>query len=403
MIRLCASVAGILALLVAPVTDAAAAPAPAPAPAPRVPAPPPLIVFYAPASDPPTAAAATARATLESTARARGTAMVDLSPAAPLPPAAPQALRRAIEAYHGFAYDDAHGQLQDVLAEAAQTGARGLSPTELGDAHIYRGLVATEQGDAAVAWDGFVHAATLDPTRRLDPVRFSPRVIETFERAIDAASAAGQATATVDVDPACTVHLDSRPVRPGDPVPVVPGHHYLRVRCPGHAPYGARVLVAGPAQTLRPGLRASMPPTRAAARALGRERGAGALLLAVVSPGAAPTLAMRLVDVDTGQVQGSALVGLDGARAAADIRRAADDLIDVLVDDRVDVLKGGLHGETPALVSPPSAPAPAPWYRRPWVWGAAGAAVSAAVLLPFVFDGDGSSGFGVRLGGELPR
>lgn len=392
MIRLCAIAVGILAALPAAVTDAAPAPAPASAVASAVasgaPASPPLIVFYAPAD------AAATRATLEGTARTRGTAVVDLSPAASPPPAAPQALRRAIEAYHGFAYDDAHTQLQHALAEAARTGALGLSPAELGDAHIYRGLIATEQGDAAVAWDGFVHAATLDPTRRLDPVRFPPRVIETFERAVAAVAAAGQATATVDVDPACTVHLDSRPVQPGDAVPVVPGHHYLRARCPGHAPYGARVLVAGPAQTLRPGLRAAAPPTPATVRPLGRARGADTLLLAVVSPGAAPTLSMRLVHVDTGRVRGSVVVGLAGARAAADVRRAADALIAGM--DRTAVIA--------APRARPIAPArPTPWYRRPWLWGAAGAAMSAAVLLPFVLDDGGSDGFQVQLGGELPR
>jgi hypothetical protein len=39
---------------------------------------------------------------------------------------------------------------------------------------------------------------------------------------------------------------------------------------------------------------------------------------------------------------------------------------------------------------------------RPWVWGVAGVAVTAAVLLPFVFDSAPPNGFDITLGGAVP-
>ena len=46
--------------------------------------------------------------------------------------------------------------------------------------------------------------------------------------------------------------------------------------------------------------------------------------------------------------------------------------------------------------------APVPWYRKPWLWGVAGAVVASAILIPFVIDSESSGGFDVRPGGAVP-
>ena len=77
----------------------------------------------------------------------------------------------------------------------------------------------------------------------------------------------------------------------------------------------------------------------------------------------------------------------DSPETRATLRRAAERLLDDDLEPRSRAAR---------------AAGPTPWYRRPWVWGVSGAAVGAAVLLPVVLDRDGSSGFDVRPGGELP-
>lgn len=350
---------------------------------------PPLVVFHAPAQAP--GSVASARAELAAVAQARGTALLDLSPEPPPRPEAGQHLRRAIEAYQSFDYERAQTEVQAVLDEVGRTGGAGLSAGELGDAHIHAALVATERGNATAAWEHFVQAVVLDPSRRLDPVRYPPRVVESFERALAAVGESPPAAVRVDVDRACEVALDGRPAHPGDTVPIARGAHYLRVRCAGHADHGGRVLVARDSVTLRPELVAEARPSAAALRALAGQRGAARVLaaVAVLASGAAPTLTLTLIDVATGKERGRVLasLGQDTPETRAGLRRAAERLLD---DDLGD----------PRVRAP--AREPTPWYRRPWVWGVTGAAVGAAVLLPFVLDRDGSSGFDVRPGGELP-
>jgi hypothetical protein len=384
----CVAVVG-LALAGAAAVLAIAGPARAQEPAMPPAGGPPLVVFHAPAQAP--GSVASARAELAAVAQARGTALLDLSPEPPPRPEAGQHLRRAIEAYQSFDYERAQAEIQAVLDEVGRTGGAGLSAGELGDAHIHAALVATERGNASAAWEHFVHAVVLDPSRRLDPVRYPPRVVESFERALAAVGESPPAAVRVDVDRACEVALDGRPAHPGDTVPVARGAHYLRVRCAGHADHGGRVLVADDSVTLQPELVAEARPSPAALRGLAGQRGAARVLaaVAVVAPGAAPTLTLALLDVATGKERGRVLVSLaeDSPESRTGLRRAAERLLDDDLEPRA---------------RPAPAAGPTPWYRRPWVWGVTGVAVGAAVLLPFVLDRDGSSGFDVRPGGELP-
>ncbi|GAB4525960.1 MAG: hypothetical protein Tsb0020_43870 [Haliangiales bacterium] len=360
---------------------------------------PPLVVFYAPlrvASE-----ADIARSLLARVARSRGTAVIDVSPPKPPEPRAAAQLERAISAYHRFEEAQAVAAIEAVLAEVEVTGAAGLSARMLGDAFLYGALIAAQQGDSALAWERWIQAATLDPGRRLDPVRFPPGVVDTFERALKAVSERPWAEVSIDADASCALTLDAQPVGAGEWARVVRGRHYVHASCPGRASYGARVLVAEERAVVRPVFASPAPPSAAAVRELAGRRGADMVIAALVtaSPGTTPTLSLVLLDVASGRERVrvfASLADLDAdatdARDSAEARDALARSLESLIDQ---------VGSPDWLAE--AAPPPRPWYRRPWVWGLAGAAVGAAIVLPFLLDDNTADGFDARLGGQPSR
>lgn len=344
----------------------------------------PLVVFYAPAPAP------EARDALTELARARGTELIDESAAPPPPPQAALHLARGVAAYYEPDYQAARDHLDRGVAEAERTGAHGLTPAELSDLLVFRGLCYSALGDQARAWDEFVRAAVITPERRLDPGRFAPAVVAMFQRAAETVAAAPTAQLAIDVPSACTVHLDGRAHATGaGPTTVARGEHYVRVACPGHEPFGARVAVSLPTQIVRPELRALAPPDDARLAELARARAATHVLLALVAgDGAAATVTLRLIDVSDGRERERAIVRLD--RGGPAIARAAEGVLDRAEPDR-------------GLVPPPVTAKPRAWYESPWLWGAAGAAIATAVLLPLALRDDGGSGsFRISTTGDTP-
>lgn len=343
--------------------------------------PPPLVVFYAPFDAPP--AVETARRTLARAARAEGSAFLDESPAPPPSPTAALRLRRAVDGYEAFRHDEAARELDAAIDEAARTGGAGLSASELSDLFVYRGMVRTQLGDTTRAWEDFSAAAILEPTRLLDPLRFPPRVIETFERALAAVRGAPRGTLAVAAPAGCDVVVDGRRLPAGLEPELVFGTHFVRIACPGRAPWGGVVPITQPRQRVEPELVPPSPPSPTDLAARAREAGGRRVLLAVarVRPAATPVLELSLLDAGSARPRGTALVVLDGARAADEVAAAVRRLV-----------RGATRPEAP----PPTPPPPPPrWFERPWFWGAVGAAAAAIVLLPFVADGD-PAGFDVR-------
>jgi hypothetical protein len=344
---------------------------------PRAPEGPPLIVFHA---DPVDAAAEKARAALGRAAERLGAALIDLSPAPAPAPEAPLHLRRAIEAYHDFRYAEALTSADAGVAEATKTGADGLSAADLSDLLIYRALAYTEQGDAARAWDDFVRAAVLDPSRKLDPVRFSPRVVESFGRAAKSVLATPPATLAVTLPERCGVIVDGRDASGQRALTVMRGEHYLRAVCPGRERYGAVVLVAAERQEVAPALRARPTADAAAARAMARDRGIGRVVWSTVGGG---LVTLQLYAGNAARPRASVAVKLAGEVAIA---RALERMVAPPV--------------APVVVQRP--PPPTPWYKKPWLWGVAGAVVASAILIPFVVDSESPAGYDIRPGGALP-
>lgn len=353
----------------------------------------PLVIVTTPAAA--SRQARPARDALARFARDRATAFIDLTPAVAESPQARDHLRRGIEDYQAFKFPSALQHLEAGLAEATRTGALGLSPGELSDLLIYRALVLTELGDASRAWDDFVRAVVLDPSRRLDAARFPPRVTEPFSRAVEQVTGGRSATLilaipgarTAALDPAsCQTVLDGRLVARGEPQTVPWGEHYVRIACPDHQPHGAVVLIKEPERRLEPALRPRSVPTLDDALGVARRQGAASLLWAELTlpDSRTPTLALQLVDVASGK-----------ARRRASLRAAAG--------SENDIVAAATRLLAPeSVVAAPVRDRPRPWYRKPWFWGVVGASVATAVLLPFAIGGDDSGDFDVHLRGDLP-
>lgn len=356
-----------------------------------------LVAFHGPVQ--PDAEVAAARSALIRFARDNAAAFLDLSPRLPPEPSAAAELARGIEAYRAFDHDVALSALSKGLDEAARTGAAGLSPSDLSDLHIYRGLVFAKQGDAARSWDDFAAAASLDPTRKLDPVRYAPRIIETFARATQAIRDAPFAQLVIASDPACALSLDGNRITPGEARTVPFGHHYVRVVCSDHLPYGARLLVQQPEQRFEPAVQRPPTPDDDALRALGRDRGSEAVLFAraMTAENTAPTVTVQWLDIATGQVEQRAIVSLAAGAAGPDTRRAA---ATALARNRAARTAAAAAAASPSDVV--FRESPRPWYRKPWVWGVAGAVLTAAALTPFLLDSSDPTGFEVRPGGQTP-
>jgi hypothetical protein len=345
--------------------------------------PPPLVVFHADADPPPEVAAA--RAAVASAARDAGAAFVDVTPAAAPPPAAATLLARAVASYDALRYDDGLVALDDALAEAGRSGAAGLTPAELSDLHLYRGLIVLQGGDTSRAWDDLVHSATVDPARILDPLRFPPKVLAAFQRAAREVKAQPRATLVVAAGSGCRTFVDAREVA-GAPPDVPFGLHYVRAACAGAAA-GAAVLVSQSRTEVPLAPAPPAPPSDESAAALARTRGARAVLVvaATRSSGAPPTVWLRLRDAASGRALGDASVALDpGGSAAADAGAAARRLVDRAT------------GAVALDLSPPARA----WYEQPWVWAAAAAAVTAAILLPFTIGTSSPNGF--RVAPQVP-
>jgi hypothetical protein len=331
------------------------------------------------------------RRALAEVARAHAGALLDLSPAPPAPARAVEHVRHGVEAYRAFEYGQALEHLDAGLAEAARTGGAGMSTSELADLHLARALVFTQLDERERAWDEMVAAATLDPTRTLDPVRFPPRVLESFERASDALRTGSYSQFSIDVAGACEVFVDGRSIPPNEARPVPLGQHYVRVGCPGAEPYGSRALVQHERQVLAPALRSPAPPDDSSLRDLARERGARALLVARVfeSPNAPPSASFRWLDIESGRER----TRLNATLSSEPEARQAASAIERLFE----------HPAVPMVQPTDVRPRKStPWHRRTWVWAAIGAAAATLALSPLLLDSSSPGGFVVRPIGDLP-
>jgi hypothetical protein len=284
---------------------------------------------------------------IDQTCRRLGAAFLDRSPTPPAPAQAPRLVHDGVEHYAALRFEDAWKALERAVAEIDRTGASGLTTGELSDAFLYRALIRNVQGDAS-AWDEFVTAATIDPVRALDPVRFAPRVVEQFERA--RASVAGQPRVelTIAAPVGCTAVVDGAPAALALEVPA--GPHWVQTACPGLPPWGARVQAVGPRTTITATPTPWQPPREDELLIQARTAGAHAFVVIGVSGGVAT---LRTIGVD-GHERARRSIAVDG-----DLAKVADAL---------------------AIILAPAAPRP--WYQERWALATGGGLAAALLVVP---------------------
>ncbi len=180
---------------------------------------------------------------IEQAATRAGAAVIDQSPKREKTAQTAQLVQAGVQAFDELKSDEAWQWLERARSEADRTGADGLTQAQLSDLFLYRGLVKSVQGDATSGWEELVAANTIDPTRKLDPARFPPKVREDFDRARDTVTQKARAKLTVQAPEGCVTSIDGRPA-PG-PVDLVVGPHWISTRCVDRRPTGYRIELTG--------------------------------------------------------------------------------------------------------------------------------------------------------------
>jgi hypothetical protein len=122
---------------------------------------------------------------------------------------------------------------------------------------------------------------------------------------------------------------------------------------------------------------------------LAAARGAGGALIArVAGTPSTRTVALGLIPAGAAAARRGAVLDLQAGSGA--IVDAAERMLDAAASPGLD------------LLGPPGPGRPRAWYDRPWVWGAAGAALAAVILLPLALDDQPNASFQVRPGGDTP-
>lgn len=275
-------------------------------------------------------------------------------------------IKRGITAYGNLELEGAINSLNAAAELVDQTGAAGLDATTLADLFLYRALAYSTRGDDPRSWDDFVTVAAVQPTRVLDPVSFGPRAVDRFgqARAHVAALPRGKVTLASPPGTRCTVRLDGAAVTTTD-VELPFGPHWLDATCDGRAPVRRRLAVDRVALEAKIAGPELAPPDDTAVLVQARTAGSRAVLVVTVRPRSA---LLRRVGID-GKEQDRQTVTLHGG----------------------DRDRGDLVAAVNRMLQPPAPKPPEPWYRSKWVWAAGGAAVVAAILIPFAVSNSGSA------------
>ena len=297
-------------------------------------------------------------APIEQVAHSHGAAVIDRSPHPTATAQTAEKLRAAIATYNTLAFQQAKDQLDAVRSEIDANGAAGLSPAQLSDLFIYRGLARSKIGDDSGSFDDLVAAAGIDPARSLDPQVFTPKQIDEWARAKEVVAQRPHGKVTLDIPAGCTATLDAAPATA--PIDRVAGYHWVRVACPDREPRGQPLLLTGGDVTVPIQPAPYLPPSDSDLLVQARVAGSRAVIVVEVH----------------GNVGTARLVGLDGRERdrrtvtlGADVGPLADAVGDLLVP-----------------------PVKHHWYESKWTWAAGGVAAAAIILVPLTAAIAGSGG-----------
>ncbi|HEU5056007.1 MAG TPA: hypothetical protein VFU21_05760 [Kofleriaceae bacterium] len=341
---------------------------------------PSVVLFWSSAGQADADARAALLPAVERAARAAGAVAADLSPAAPPVPATADMVARAIAAYDGMRFTDAAYELDRAAVAAAEHGGRGLSRDQLVDLFLYRALARTEAGNTAGAWDDFVRAATLDPTRLLDPARFRPSAVKSFTLAVEQVKKRAAVALDVSAPAGSKVVVDGRPTgRDRVSENLLPGEHYVWVERPAAAPFARVVTLAAATQVAVPEDAARPPGDAELARRAARLGSGPLLAVALRREGGVGLVELRSVGPRGATLRGVLRLGPSPEASARDLERS--------VLRALRAMRGELaRAARPATVT---APPRERWYKNRWLWLGVGVVATAAALSPFVLSGDG--------------
>ncbi len=252
---------------------------------------------------------------------------------APAEPHAPDDVRMGILNAQKLAFSEAQHDLDAAAAEIATTGGAGLTAAELGDLYLFRAM-ATARADwnaqpgaaptdaRTKAFDDYLRAATLAPSRTLNERELPPQVVADFKRAQEIIHKRPLGTLIVKGPADAQVALDGGPLMPiagGVTIHDVSfGEHLLRVEQIGFAPWGTIVPFGQPSVEIDVPTRAALTLDDATAAAHGRRMGARFALVAAAKGGPGSPVEISLVDTGSGARRDSALVPTTGEAGQID-------------------------------------------------------------------------------------
>ncbi len=329
--------------------------------------PSPVRLWIAPGAD---ELAVDVRAALSEALRARGRTLVADAASSEVEPSLHPRLVIALEAYKAMHLDEAITALSQISTAAQKLGGGDLDTRALSDLYLLLGFTALERGASDLAWDSFVRAVRIDPTRALDPAQVPPRAAATHRRA--QAELAQQPTVQLElrIPAGARARVDGDEGHAAGPLPrrLIPGAHFVRVELLGYEPYRGIVSLSSPTETFAPVLRPLAAPV---ATALDEANGFASLHRS----GDGWRVSLRVANVG---------VLLD---ASSQVHREDADRVVRDLADRV-------FGAAPS-------PKRKPLWKRWWVWTAAGVAIAAvAIAVPLGVNASRGSAPG-SVGGPL--
>jgi len=335
---------------------------------------------------------------------------------APAAPRAPDLLKSGILNTTKIAFGEALHDLDAAAAEAATTGGAGLSTDDLSDLYLHR-AIATAHADwnatAAAppteartrAYTDYLRAATLTPARTLNTHDIPPQAIADFARAVAEVRQRPRGTLSISGAVDAQVALDG-----GAPMPVagglvlrdlVHGEHLIRVEELGHVGWGAVIVFNQPAQDVAIPSRALLGLDGATAAAHARRMGARFALVLEPKGGAHAPVGLRLIDT-SGQERDAVIVAAGGEGGMIDsavmrldetARRLAQAELQSGAPPPVAAGDAGALAP-PVLIGQPTTKAklnedPAAWARDHWpLLTAIGVVLTSSIILGFAVSGD---------------
>jgi hypothetical protein len=252
---------------------------------------------------------------------------------APVAPHAPDNVRIGTLNAQKMAFSEAQHDLDAAAAEVGTTGGAGLTAAELGDLYLFRAMAEARadwnaQPSAAPteartkAFDDYLRAATLTPTRTPNARELPPQVVADFNRALEIVHKRPVGTLVVKGPADAQVALDGgalMPIAGGVTIHDVSfGEHLIRVEQIGSATWGTIVPFGQPSVEIDVPARAALTLDDATAAAHGRRMGARFSLVAAAKGGPGSPIELRLVDTGNGARRDSALVPSTGEAGQID-------------------------------------------------------------------------------------